>query len=425
MSFRTPHSLEMDRINEIYQTLSKNKLRTILTAFGVFWGILMLIIMLGAGHGLENGVSRMFGGSAKNAVYIWAQQTSIAYKGLPRGRGFNFLIDDVKAIKDNVPELGVIAPAAQLGGYRGENNVNRGKFTGAFTVRGDFPDTRQVQTFKIKQGRFLNELDIKESRKVCVIAQRVEEVLFPKNENALEKYIQINGVYFKVIGCIKADNAGDDAQEKMQTIYMPFTTFQNAFNFGGKIGWFTLTAKDNIPASIVEDKIKSILKQRHSISPDDERAIGSWNSEKEFQKLMGLFRGIEMLVWIVGVGTLLAGVIGVSNIMLIIVKERTKEIGVRRAIGATPLNIMSQVVAESIVLTSIAGYVGLVVGVFLLEGINAAIQGQETGMFQNPGVDIEVAVKALIILIISGALAGIIPAKKAVGISPVEALRNE
>lgn len=415
----------MDKVNEIYQTLSKNKLRTILTAFGVFWGIFMLIIMLGSGKGLESGVSNSFGESAKNAVYIWAQSTSIAYKGLPRGRNFDFKVEDLQAIKDNVPELGVIAPAAQLGGYRGENNVVRGKNTGAFTVRGDFPDTRLVQTFKISSGRFLNELDIKERRKICVIAQRVVEVLFPKNEYPLEKYIQINGVYFKVIGTIKADNAGEDAQEKMQTIYIPFTTFQNAFNFGGKIGWFTLTAKNNIPASLVEDKITALLKQRHSIAPEDERAIGSWNSEKEFKKLLGLFRGIELLVWIVGIGTLLAGVIGVSNIMLIIVKERTKEIGVRRAIGASPWNIMSQVIAESIVLTSIAGYIGLVCGVFALEAVNSALEGQETGMFQHPGVDIIIAVKALCILILSGALAGIIPARKAVSISPVEALRTE
>jgi putative ABC transport system permease protein len=415
----------MDKVNEIYQTLSKNKLRTILTAFGVFWGIFMLIIMLGSGKGLENGVSNSFGESAKNAVYIWAQSTSIAYKGLPRGRNFDFKVEDVQAIRDNVPELGVIAPAAQLGGYRGENNVVRGKNTGAFTVRGDYPDTRLVQTFKISSGRFLNELDIKERRKICVIAQRVVEILFPKNEYPLEKYIQINGVYFKVIGTIKADNAGEDAQEKMQTIYIPFTTFQNAFNFGGKIGWFTLTAKSNIPASLVEDKITAILKQRHSIAPEDDRAIGSWNSEKEFQKLLGLFRGIELLVWIVGIGTLLAGVIGVSNIMLIIVKERTKEIGVRRAIGASPWNIMSQVIAESIVLTSIAGYIGLVCGIFVLEAVNNALEGQETGMFQHPGVDIVIAMKALGVLILSGALAGIVPARKAVSISPVEALRTE
>ena len=223
----------MEKLKEIYQTLSKNKLRTLLTAFGVFWGIFMLIIMLGSGHGLENGVTQSFGGTAKNAVYIWTQTTSVPYKGLPRGRNYNFKTEDMQAIKDNVPELAVIAPAAQLGGYRGENNVSRNKYTGAFTVKGDVPETQLIQTFKVKQGRFLNQLDIKERRKVCVIAPRVLEILFPKNEDALNKYIQINGVYFKVIGTLKADNSGDDVQEKLQTIYVPFTTFQNAFNFGG------------------------------------------------------------------------------------------------------------------------------------------------------------------------------------------------
>ncbi len=417
--------IDGDRINEIFETLSKNKLRTTLTAFGVFWGIFMLIIMLGSGNGLENGVGRSFGGSAKNAVYMWAQSTTIPYKGLPRGRRFNFEDDDIQAIRDNVQELAVLAPSAQLGGYGGENNVSRGIKAGPFVVRGDFPDNRFIQSFTITSGRYLNELDIKEKRKVCVIASRVQEVLFDKKENPLCEYIQVNGTYFKVIGTLTTDKAGEDAEEKMQTIYIPFTTFQQAFNWGGKIGWFSLTAKPDISASLVENKVKKLLAQRHKISPDDPYAIGSWNSEKEFAKIQGLFNGIRILVWIVGVGTLFAGAIGVSNIMLIIVKERTREIGVRRALGATPASIISQIVAESILLTSTAGYLGLVAGIFLMEGINNAMEGQDTGMFLNPGVDISIAIKALVILIVSGALAGIIPARKAVSISPVDALRYE
>ncbi|OYU97168.1 MAG: multidrug ABC transporter ATP-binding protein [Bacteroidetes bacterium B1(2017)] len=416
---------DADRINEVLQTLSKNKLRTTLTAFGVFWGIFMLIIMLGSGHGLQNGVTRSFGGSATNAVYMWTQQTTIPYKGLPRNRSFNFLEDDIKAIKDNVPELDVLAPSAQLGGYRGENNVSRGTKTGPFVVRGDFPDNRFIQIFKMTSGRYLNELDIKEKRKVCVIAQRVLEVLFAKDENPLGQYIQVNGTYFRVIGTLTSEKSGDDAEEKMQTIYIPFTTFQQAFNWGGRIGWFSLTAKPQYEASMVEDKVKKILAQRHKISPNDPYAIGSWNSEKEFSKIQGLFSGISMLVWVVGIGTLLAGVIGVSNIMLIIVKERTREIGVRRALGATPASIIAQIVSESVLLTSLAGYFGLIAGVFLLEGISKAIEGQDTGMFYQPGVELIVVLKALGILIVCGALAGIIPARKAIAISPVDALRYE
>jgi putative ABC transport system permease protein len=416
---------DADRINEVLQTLSKNKLRTTLTAFGVFWGIFMLMIMLGSGQGLENGVTRSFGGSATNAVYMWTQQTTLPYKGLPRGRSFNFLQEDIQAIKDNVPELAVLAPSAQLGGFRGENNVSRGTKTGPFAVRGDFPENRFIQVFKLTSGRYLNDLDIKERRKVCVIAPRVEEVLFNKGESPLGQYIQVNGTYFKVIGTITTDKGGDDAEEKMQTIYIPFTTFQQAFNWGGKIGWFSMTAKPQFEASLMEEKVKKILAQRHRISPDDPYAIGSWNSQKEFKKIQGLFAGIRLLVWVVGIGTLLAGVIGISNIMLIIVKERTREIGVRRALGATPNSIITQIISESILLTSMAGYFGLLAGVFLMEGINKAIEGTDSGMFYQPGVELDVALKALVILIISGALAGIIPARKAIAISPVDALRYE
>lgn len=416
---------DADRINEVLQTLSKNKLRTTLTAFGVFWGIFMLIVMLGSGQGLQNGVTRSFGGDAANAVYMWTQNTTVPYKGLPRGRSFNFMQDDIQAIKDNVPELDVLAPSAQLGGYRGENNVSRGTKTGPFVVRGDFPENRFIQILKITSGRYINNFDIRDKRKVCVIAKRVQEILFEKDENPLGQYIQVNGTYFRVIGTTTTEKAGEQEEEKMQTIYIPFTTFQQAFNWGGRIGWFSLTAKPQYPASMVEEKVKKVLAQRHRISPDDPAAIGSWNSEKEFSKIMGLFSGISALVWVVGIGTLLAGVIGVSNIMLIIVRERTKEIGVRRALGATPASIFTQVITESVLLTSIAGYFGLIAGVFLMEGINSAIQGQDTGMFYQPGVHLDIALKALGILIVCGALAGIIPARKAVQISPVEALRWE
>ena len=416
---------DRDRIDEVLQTLGKNKLRTALTSFGVFWGIFMLIVMLGSGQGLRNGVTRSFGGNATNAVYMWTQSTTKPYKGLPRGRSFNFLEDDIQAIIDNVPELDVLAPSAQLGGYRGENNVSRGTKTGPFSVRGDFPDNRFIQIFKMSAGRYLNELDIKEKRKVCVIGQRVREILFNKDEDPIGQFIQVNGTYFKVIGAITVEKAGDDAEEKMQTIYIPFSTFQQAFNWGGRIGWFSLTAKPQYAASMVEEKVKKVLAQRHRIAPDDAGAIGSWNSEKEFSKIQGLFSGISALVWVVGIGTLMAGVIGVSNIMLIIVRERTREIGVRRALGATPASIFTQVITESVILTSFAGYFGLIAGVFLMEGINAAIEGQDTGMFYQPGVHLDIALKALGILIVCGALAGIIPARKAVSISPVEALRWE
>ncbi|MES2689777.1 MAG: ABC transporter permease, partial [Bacteroidota bacterium] len=416
---------DIDKWNEIYATLSKNKLRTFLTAFGVFWGIFMLIIMLGSGNGLRNGITRMFSGSASNAFYMWAQSTSMPYKGLPRNRSFTFKNEDVEAIRKSVPEADIIAPSNQLGGYRGDNNVVRGNKVGPFSVRGDYPETREINSFRILSGRFINYNDMRENRKVCAIGEQVQAIMFDKEEDPIGQHLQVNGVYFKVVGVISVDKAGEDAQERMQTVYVPFSTFQQAFNWGNNIGWFAITSKPDVPASVTEDKVRAVLLARHRIHPEDKRAVGSWNTEKEFGKLMGLFSGIEILVWIVGTGTLLAGVIGVSNIMLIVVKERTREIGIRRAIGATPFSVMSQIMMESVILTSLAGYLGLVCGIFLMEGINTAIKGADVSMFQNPGVDINIALKALLILISGGALAGIIPARKAVSVSPVEALRAD
>lgn len=416
--------LDTDRLYEIYQTLSRNKLRTTLTAFGVFWGIFMLIIMLGSGQGLKNGILNAFSGTATNSFFIWAQQTSMPYQGMPKNRQIQFRNEDIEAIKKYVPEAEVVAPSNQLGGYRGENNVVRGTKTAPFTVRGDYPEAGKIQTIRITYGRFLNYFDIRENRKVCVIGERVRQVLFAPEENPIGSYIQVNGIYFMVIGAFTTDKGDERAQEQAQTVYVPFSTFQQAFNYGNVVGWFSITSKPNIPASVVEQKVKAMLGVRHRIHPEDIRAIGGWNMEKEFSKIMGLFNGIELLVWIVGIGTLLAGVVGVSNIMLIIVKERTKEMGIRRAIGATPISIISQIMLESVLLTMLAGYVGMICGIGLLEAINSGIEGG-TGMFRNPGVDLNIAIKALAILVVSGMFAGIIPAQRAIAIKPVDALRAE
>jgi putative ABC transport system permease protein len=416
--------MDLDRINEIYQTLSKNKLRTVLTAFGVFWGIFMLIIMLGSGQGLKNGINSSFAGAATNSFFIWAQQTSMPYKGMPKNRQIQFRNEDIDAIKRQVPEVDAVAPANQLGGYRGENNVVRGTKAAPFTVRGDYPEAWKIQTFTLSRGRFLNYNDLKEKRKVCVIGERVRQVLFKPTENPLGEYIQINGIYFMVVGTYTTEKGDENAQEKMQTIYTPFTTFQQAFNYGNMVSWFSFTSQKDVPASVAESKVRALLALRHHIHPDDVRAIGGWNMEKEFKKITGLFDGIEMLVWVVGIGTLLAGVVGVSNIMLIIVKERTKEIGIRRAIGASPISIMSQIIMEAVLLTLLAGYFGLVCGIGLLELINNAMNGG-AGMFQHPGVDLKVAFKALAILVVSGMVAGIIPAQRAIAIKPVDALRAD
>ncbi len=418
---------DRDSFQEITSTIKKNKLRTALTAFGVFWGIFMLVIMLGSGNGLRNGVIGGFDGMATNSFFIWAQKTNKPYKGFQPGRRFNYTNDDAIAIKTNIKDAEFVCPRNQLGGYQGGNNVVRGIKSGTFSIYGDYPDFLNIQPMKNLQGRFVNDLDIKQKRKVAVIGNRVQELLFAPNENPIGNYIRINGVYFQVVGVFKTNKGGGQGQEESQTVYIPFSTFQTAFNYGNIVGWFAITSKKDVPVELVEAKVIDLLKQRHSIAPDDKLAVGHWNMGKEFGKISGLFSGIDLLVWIVGIGTLIAGVIGVSNIMLIIVKERTKEIGIKRALGATPFVIVSQIILESVFLTSVAGYFGLLAGIGVLEGVSSLLSGNPDGggMFDRPEVDLNVAVTALIVLIISGALAGFIPAKRAIQIKPIEALRSE
>lgn len=412
---------DRDNWQEIYATIKKNKLRTFLTSLGVGWGIFMLVIMLGAGNGLKNGVMNDFKGTATNSFFMWTQKTTKPYKGMKPGRNFNFNNADVIALSQ-LKELAVVSPQNQLGGWRGGNSVMRGLKTGNFEVGGVYPNIAKISMVKVVDGRFLNDNDIREKRKVCVIGSRVKQELFKAGENPLDEYIRINGVYFKVIGVTTPTSGGNEAREEAQKIVIPFSTFQNAFNFGDIVGWFAISTAPNISASVAEEKVRAIIRERHKIAPDDEQAIGHWNMEEQYNKMNGLFKGINSLIWFVGIGTLIAGVIGISNIMLIVVKERTKEIGVKRALGATPYIIVSQIITESVFLTAISGYFGLVIGILLLEGVNSAI-GQDVPMFNNPTVDISVAVTSLIVLIISGALAGLIPATKAVAVLPVEALR--
>lgn len=418
---------DLDRWQEIYHVLKKNKLRTFLTAFGVFWGIFMLVIMLGSGNGLQNGVTQNFGDMATNSVFIWSQQTTVPYKGFPRGRYYNFDNGDVHALKNSVPEIKYLAPRLRAGDFGEPNNVIRGLKTGVFTVMGDYPDYYLIDPMNIQDGRFINDADINAKRKVAVIGMRVKEILFEKDENPVGQYIQIKGVHFMVVGLFISKRTGEQANQENQNIYIPFTTLQQTYNFGNAVGFFAVTAKDDVPVSVVEDKAIRLLKQRHSVAPADEAAVGHFNLQKEFEKMTGLFFGIRLLVWIVGTGTLLAGVIGVSNIMLVVVRERTREIGVQRALGATPANVITQIITESVVLTTFAGYFGLVIGVGLLELISYLIDasGSKAEMFLHPGIDFRVAVTALMILMVCGALAGMIPARKAVSVKPIDALRFE
>jgi len=413
---------DRDHWQEIFETLARNKMRTFLTAFGVFWGIFMLMVMLGSGNGLSNGIESGFADGATNSFFVWSQRPSKPYRGMLPGRELHLDLGDVAAIKAQVPEVEVLCPRNQLGNWRGSSNITRGRKAGAFVVYGDYPEIARLQSVRMVSGRFLNALDISERRKVAVLGPRAREVLFDKDEDPLGEDIRISGVYFKIIGVFSPRRSGEDREDDVQSIFVPFTTFQSAFNFGDRVGWFAATSREGSPASVAEDKTLALLRERHRVAPDDQRAFGHFNVEKEFSKVRGLFAGIRLLIWIVGTGTLAAGVIGVSNIMLVIVRERTNEIGVRRAVGATPGAIMTQVVFESLVLTSVAGYLGLVAGVAAIEA-TARLVGDGAQMFKNPEVSLAAAVQTLAILILSGLLAGLFPARRAVQSTPVEALR--
>lgn len=415
---------DSDSWQEIFATIKKNKLRTALTCFGVFWGIFMLVVMIGSGNGLSNGILKDFAGTATNSFFCWAQKTSKPYKGMKPGRNFNFNNDDTRALKQ-LPELAVVAPMNRLGNYEGTNNVVRGLKNGGFEVSGVYPELRKIEATTIKAGRFLNQNDIDDKRKVVVIGKRVQEILFEKDENPIGEYIRVQGVYFRVVGVTEPASGGERGREAGEKVQIPFTTFQQAFNYGDIVGWYAIMAAKGVPATKAEDMALALLRERHKVAPDDAIAIGHWNMEKEFNKLNGLFAGISGLVWIVGTGTLLAGIIGVSNIMLIVVKERTKEIGIRRAIGAPPGHIVRQLILESVFLTTIAGYVGLILSIALMEGVSSMLASDDSSMFTNPTIDLNVALTALAILIGAGALAGLIPARKAIAIPPVEALRYE
>ncbi|VAW17968.1 ABC transporter, permease protein [hydrothermal vent metagenome] len=398
-----------------------------MTAFGVFWGIFMLIIMSGAGRALENGVMDGIRSFATNSAFFWTERTGKPYGGFQRGRRWNYTNTDIELLRTNIKEIEYLSPRLFGPNSRSGDNTVRGEHTGAFNIFGDYPDYFKIDPWTPVKGRLMNKIDILYSRKICVIGERVAEIMFDEGEGPIGEYLKINGVYFQIVGVIDPHtNINIGGGRKEETIIVPFTTMQRVFNYGDRIHFFSVTSRKGTPVSIVEEKIKKLIKERHNIAPDDNQAIGSFNIEKEFVKYTGLFTGIQILTWIVGFGTLLAGIIGVSNIMLVIIKERTQEIGIQRAIGATPYTVILHIVAESVFLTVLAGYIGLALGVGILELLNMALEsGGEEIFFRRPEVSFTMAVSALSVLVVSGIIAGLIPAKKAVGIKPIDALRDE
>ena len=414
-----------DRWREILEVLTSNVWRTIFTAFGVCWGIFILIVLLAAGKGLENGIKKDFGDIATNTMFMWTRATTRAHEGLPQGRRFEFKIDDVRAIRDNVPNLRFISPRNQLGGFGGNNNVVRGIRTGAFNVYGDYPEIINQDPMSVTSGRFLNYNDINEKRKVAIIGLGVKNDLYDQDEDPLGTYIKIQGVNFMVIGTYKKNNSGG-GEEGQKEIFVPFTSFSQAFNRGEDVGWMAITAEDGSSISNLKDNIVNLMKDRHKVHPEDTRAVGYFDLYEQYNRVESLFGALKAVAYIVGIMVLLSGIIGVSNIMLIVVKERTKEIGIRRALGEQPWSIKKQILMESIFLTLISGMVGIIFGSLVIFGINSLLDSVgPVDMFMSPSVSVGVVSGALTILMVSGLLAGFIPAQSAIKVRPIEALRTE
>lgn len=401
---------DKDVWQEIYESIRKNKTRTAITIFGAFWGILLLVGLLGAAKGIENGFNSMFGDFATNSVFMAGGRTSKAFKGFQEGRQIQLTTSDVEKINSEVKGVEFVVPRNATGGL-----VVNGLKTANLTIFGDYPLLDKVQKKNLIEGRFINQNDINENKKVCVISDDVYEQLYDKDEQVLGTYLKINNIGYKVIGVYKPGRIGGGGN----TVHIPFSTFRLVYNTGNKFEWMMVTGKAGFDIEQVEIDIKGLLKSIHKIHPDDTRAFNGFNLGKEIAKVTGFLTGMQFLTWFVGIATLIAGVFAIGNILLITVKERTKEIGIRRALGATPIMIRQQIILESIFLTLLAGSLGIIAGGLILMIIDKA------DILTNPTVNIPIVLIAYAVLIILGTFIGFIPAYMATIIQPIEALREE
>ena len=419
---------DLDIWQEIFSTIRKNKLRTFLTGFSVAWGIFMLMVLLGSGNGLSNGVKTQFAENAVNVMWMWTGETSIPYNGLKEGRPVKFNNQDYDFLTTKSKDVENVSSRYYL---PNEILYVYGKEYGSFETCSCYPSLKEMENIIIGKGRFINEMDMQEFRKVVVISEEIRKALF-KEEDPIGKYLKIGDVPFQVIGFTE----NKKRQDRNRTAYIPFTTAQRIYSGGDRVHAFTVTSKmvqTSEAADSITERIRIAMAERHNFDPKDKRAMGSFNMQTEYIRTMKIFQAINLFVWIIGIGTLIAGIVGVSNIMLILVKERTREIGIRKAIGATPFSVIGLVLLESVLITTVAGYIGLVMGVGLMELINMGLEqaaaastaAADNVFFKNPTVDFKTAVSATLILILSGAIAGYLPARKAANVTPIEALRDE
>lgn len=407
---------DRDTWQEVFDSMSKNKLRTVITMVGVWWGILLLIGLLGAARGMENSFNRIFGDFATNSVFVWGQSTSKPFKGFQEGKQVRIKLSDAYKIQENVEGIEFVVPRNQSQGF-----VVRNFQSGTYSVAGDYPLLDEVQKKKLIKGRFINQNDMDERRKVVVISEDIYKQLFEKDENPIGELVRINEMNFKVIGMFEVSNFGGPSSD----MHIPFATFQQVYNQGDQIGWMMITGKPEYDIRQIEADAKLLLKNLNKIHPEDKRAFGSFNLGKEFSKLTGFLTGMQFLTLFVGIATLIAGVFAIGNILLITVKERTKEIGVRRALGATPFEIKRQIVVEAVFLTIVAGIFGIITGGWILIFLDYKFGQGEDATLVNASVSIAIVFAALILLVVLGTLIGLIPAFKATSVKPIEALREE
>ena len=424
---------DFDNFREIWSTMKKNKLRTFLTGFSVAWGIFMLIVLLGAGNGLGNGIAYNFRDMAENTVTCWSRYTTLPWKGFQPNRRIRFTEDDVIAIKREHPEVHLISPVK----YRNDTlSFNREYMT--IDVQAVYPDLASIIFIPILpgKGRFFNEIDLTGQRKVIVISPRMAKVLFRDSISPIGQHVKLGSLMFQIIGIYRDDNMSNSSPA-----YIPFTTGKALYNDGGREVnniRFTVEGVNTEKASEeFELRLRERMARRHMFDPADKNAVGMWSTGNQFRMWQGMTNGIALFIWIVGIGTLMAGIVGVSNIMLITVRERTREFGIRKAIGAKPSSILRLIIVESVLVTAVFGYVGMVSGIGLTEVINygmemseAAAQGhgnpgENTSVFRNPTVNLNIALSATVLLVVAGVLAGYFPARKAVKIPAIEAIRNE
>lgn len=413
--------IDIDSYREILDTLTRNKSRSFLTGFGVFWGVFMLVALIGGGQGLKEKLNQNFSGFATNAAMVWAQPTTKAYKGFRKGRIWQMDYKDVERLRQKVPELEVVSPVLFSNGgyaYFGDRKTQIG-------VNGTAPEYQHINSPQMYYGRYLNDMDLQQRRKVCVIGKKTYKDLFPGGGDPCGRRIRIDSVYYQIVGVDYNMSGGMSfGNEAGTTVILPITLMQQTYNRGNQVDMIAITGRPGVVMSSLSQRVRETVARAHTVDPTDEQGVMMFNTEVLFQVLDNLFRGVNFLIWLVGLGTLLAGAIGVSNIMMVTVRERTTEIGIRRAIGATPRMILSQIISESVVLTLVAGMSGILFGVMILQMLEMGNteDGIVTAHFQ---VDFWTAIFAALIIAAMGILAGLAPAARAMSIKPVDAMRDE